>query len=526
MEATSTPPPVHAGGVRAGPQPGPPSAGSSTPTRRPWAAPHWSTTFDGIVRLHRATEAAYLQLLGAVDERKVATDVGAKSTAEWLRLRHRQAGSGRDVAAARATAPGGDLYELGQALADGRVSREHLDVAVRTLGRIPAHLKDEQRSKVAQFLTEQSEQFAPRDFEDVAKALLAVLDPDGAHSFDPDAHQRRSLSMAHDATGMTAGRFLLDQIGSAWFSTALQHYAAPDPAACGVDEHGQPTLPVKDPRSAAQRLADALVLMAKAALANAGERGGEPPRIVIHTTPDQLANTTGDSAQESNAADGDTPDEAATDEAGDDAPGPAEQSAGSNPGATATPGERDDAPGTDDTPADQTAGTGSPLRRPSGAAGLGRCEQTGPLSPLALGVLSCDAILERATVGPFGQILDYGRARRLATPAQRRALAARDGGCLIPGCGALPGWCDAHHLIPWQLGGPTALSNLLLLCPRHHTEVHAGMWVIVLRDHLPWVIPPIWLDPQQRPIRNQLPDTINRAHQLAQQLRLDLDDTG
>ena len=166
------------------------------------------------------------------------------------------------------------------------------------------------------------------------------------------------------------------------------------------------------------------------------------------------------------------------------------------------------------------------MRRPTGAAGLGRCEQTGPLSPLALGVLSCDAILERATVGPFGQILDYGRARRLATPAQRRALAARDGGCLIPGCGALPGWCDAHHLIPWQLGGPTDLSNLLLLCPRHHTEVHAGMWVIVLRDHLPWVIPPIWLDPQQRPIRNQLPDTINRAHRLAQQLRLDLDDTG
>ena len=166
------------------------------------------------------------------------------------------------------------------------------------------------------------------------------------------------------------------------------------------------------------------------------------------------------------------------------------------------------------------------MRRPNSAAGLGRCEQTGPLSPLALGVLSCDAILERATVGPFGQILDYGRARRLATPAQRRALAARDGGCLIPGCGALPGWCDAHHRIPWQLGGRTDLPNLLLLCPRHHTEVHAGMWVIVLGDHLPWVIPPIWLDPQQRPVRNQLPDTIDRAHQLAQQLRLDLDDTG
>ena len=261
--------------------------------------------FDEIVKLHRGMAASYLTALGAVDERKVATDVGAKSTAEWLRLRHRQAGSGRDVAAARATASGGELSELGQALAEGRVSREHLDVAVRTLGRIPAHLKDDQRGKVAAFLTEQSEQFAPADFEDVAKALLAVLDPDGAHSFDPNAHQRRSLSMATDATGMTAGRFLLDQIGSAWFTTALQHYAQPDPAACGVDEHGQPTLPVKDPRSAGQRMADALVLMAKAALANTGERGGEPPRIVIHTTPDQLAHTgtTDSTDKQSGAAD-------------------------------------------------------------------------------------------------------------------------------------------------------------------------------------------------------------------------------
>ncbi len=104
---------------------------------------------------------------------------------------------------------------------------------------------------------------------------------------------------------MTAGRFLLDQLGSAWFTTALQHYAQPDPAGCGVDEHGQQTLPVKDPRSAGQRMADALVLMAKAALANTGERGGEPPRIVIHTNPHQLAHTTSsaDNAEDATAAD-------------------------------------------------------------------------------------------------------------------------------------------------------------------------------------------------------------------------------
>ncbi len=54
-----------------------------------------------------------------------------------------------------------------------------------------------------------------------------MLDPDGSRSFDPNAHDRRSLTKAEDATGMLAGRFLLDQIGSAWFSAALHHYAHP-----------------------------------------------------------------------------------------------------------------------------------------------------------------------------------------------------------------------------------------------------------------------------------------------------------
>lgn len=53
----------------------------------------------------------------------------------------------------------------------------------------------------------------------------------------------------------------------------------------------------------------------------------------------------------------------------------------------------------------------------------------------------------------------------------RTALAARDIGCIIPGCGAPLEWCDAHHVIPWANGGPTTLDNLALLCGRHHTAV-------------------------------------------------------
>jgi 5-methylcytosine-specific restriction protein A len=33
-------------------------------------------------------------------------------------------------------------------------------------------------------------------------------------------------------------------------------------------------------------------------------------------------------------------------------------------------------------------------------------------------------------------------------------------------------WCDVHHLVPWEQGGPTDLWNLALLCRRHHVAVH------------------------------------------------------
>ena len=69
-------------------------------------------------------------------------------------------------------------------------------------------------------------------------------------------------------------------------------------------------------------------------------------------------------------------------------------------------------------------------------------------------------------------MLDLGRTRRLVTPKQLLALCLRDAGCTFPGCSRPPAWCDAHHVWHWCDGGPTDLSNLALLCPRHHTIVH------------------------------------------------------
>ena len=90
--------------------------------------------------------------------------------------------------------------------------------------------------------------------------------------------------------------------------------------------------------------------------------------------------------------------------------------------------------------------------------------------------LACDAEVLPAIFRGASQPLDLGRARRIASRAQRIALIARDQKCI--GCGASADWCQAHHIIPWQPGGPTDLDNLCLLCTRCHHKVHDNGWQI------------------------------------------------
>jgi HNH endonuclease len=104
-------------------------------------------------------------------------------------------------------------------------------------------------------------------------------------------------------------------------------------------------------------------------------------------------------------------------------------------------------------------------------------------------------------------VLGYGRSRRIATASQRRALAARDGGCCFPGCDHPPDWTEvAHHLTPWEQGGKTDLNDLALLCDHHHDHHQTG-WRIQMRDGRPWAIPPPWTDPTQTPTRSTMHDT-------------------
>ena len=86
--------------------------------------------------------------------------------------------------------------------------------------------------------------------------------------------------------------------------------------------------------------------------------------------------------------------------------------------------------------------------------------------------LSCDATCE-VWFERDGRPIGVGRATRTVSRRLRRALEHRDRNCAVPGCGATRG-LHAHHIRHWEDGGPTELSNLVLLCPYHHRAHHRG----------------------------------------------------
>jgi hypothetical protein len=77
--------------------------------------------------------------------------------------------------------------------------------------------------------------------------------------------------------------------------------------------------------------------------------------------------------------------------------------------------------------------------------------------------------------------LDVGTATDTIPAHLRRAVAVRDRGCRFPGCDQPAMACQPHHIIPRAQGGPTSLTNLLLLCTFHHLiAVHRWGWSITL----------------------------------------------
>jgi hypothetical protein len=91
-------------------------------------------------------------------------------------------------------------------------------------------------------------------------------------------------------------------------------------------------------------------------------------------------------------------------------------------------------------------------------------------------------IVDGDSVDDAGGQLQLGRQQRVASAAQRRALAALYPTCAVDECKVRFRHCSIHHVRWWRHGGYTDLDTLLPLCSRHHHNVHDGQWHLVLHQ--------------------------------------------
>jgi hypothetical protein len=119
--------------------------------------------------------------------------------------------------------------------------------------------------------------------------------------------------------------------------------------------------------------------------------------------------------------------------------------------------------------------------------GGSRCQaqRTGPVDVESARRLACDGSVSRLVLTTDSRPLDIGRKTNVVPSWIRRALVVRDSGCRFPGCGRPPSWTDAHHVHHWADGGITAVSNLVLLCRRHHRLIHWKRFGVEMVDGRP-----------------------------------------
>ena len=438
-----------------------------------------------------------LALVREADERDLGRRLGASSTAAFLAGRYRmRPGQARtlvklanrtrpddgpiDYAANVRTADTGrELRATAAALAEGAISAEHVTVVGRIMERVPEAISvDEARTAEAE-LAGFCRQHEPGVVAKLGDYLLALMQADTLDDTEAERERRRTLRL-NQATGGISGHLTTE--GIALLRTALDPLAAPNPA-----ENGD-----RDPRTPGQRLVDALVELARRAIAadTFETNHGISHRVLVTIGLDTLTN--------GHAHADDTEDD------GNDG----------NDRHRTNDNDNDGGNGTASEVGMRTVGGDGATSQAFGRAplGPGRCPAPGELqwggliSPAAARRIACCASIQRVVLDPNGAVLDVGREHRTATPAQFAALTARDGGCAFPGCTRPPTWCIAHHIRHWIDGGQTNLDNLVLLCTHHQTVVHHHGWNIrINQDRLPELIPPPWVDPHRHPRRNNRP---------------------
>lgn len=117
-----------------------------------------------------------------------------------------------------------------------------------------------------------------------------------------------------------------------------------------------------------------------------------------------------------------------------------------------------------------------------------------PVSLSAARHVACTGVMQRVVQNESGKIVSIETRERVFNAHQRRAILARDGGCIIPGCHVRAAWCEIHHVTEHSEGGATHTDNGVSLCFHHHRTLDVNGWHIRMRGGVPQVLAPEWWD--------------------------------
>jgi hypothetical protein len=431
-----------------------------------WAWPDSTVVgcLDRLQALSQQVAALQLALIREVEGRGIAVSQGATSTAAWLRDRHRISAGAAARQVKLATALHADLPATADALAIGTINVEQTRVISEAVAKLPV----EHRPAGEEHLLGEAKVFGPRELAILGQRLFEVVAPDEAEAralaelarAEERAYQGRDLQLA-DLPGESRVRLTgwLDRESAARVRAALDPLCAPRTAhRTQRDPHGQPT------GHDTARVDAAGVDAAGVDAAGVDAAGVDAAGVDLRTPGQRRADALVEICQLALAC-GELPDNG---------------------------GDRPQVVVTVDL---------DTLRSQIGTATL---DDGAPLSAATARRIACDATIIPAVLDGPSQALDVGREQRLFTAARRRALILRDNGCAFPGCERPPRWCDGHHITHWADGGRTDPDNGVLLCGHHHRVVHHGEWQVRLnpRDRKPEFIPPEYIDPHRRPLRN------------------------
>lgn len=395
-----------------------------------------------LLRVTRTVQArlqfVQLAVVREVDTRGSYTEDGALSTAAWVRMQARMTPGEAFGAVRTARVLGsGMLPATAAALAAGEVDHGHVRAIATGVEGAPVGAV----ALIEPEALEVARQADPRAVTALMRRFTHSLDPDAADEAALARYERRGLTLSPLPDGAVHIRGLADDVNGSLIGTAV--------------DAASPLVP-GDRRTAAQRRLDALGDICRRFLAgpDAPMIGGGHAHVIV-------------------TVDGAT------------------VSAAAHP----APGSDDGAPGAGAGVADAAARAASlgllepddwfitDLHRPdtdSPAPGGGpgaTLSWVGPIAGSTARRVACDADVTVVLIDEHGRVTHEQRHRRFFTPAQRRAMIARDGDrCAVPYCDRPIAWSDGHHLVAWSRGGPTTAANGALPCAGHHTLLHEGGW--------------------------------------------------